>query len=29
VTCKPKSGGAKSKSVTVRPGETAMAMFKN
>ncbi|MDC0741136.1 serine/threonine protein kinase [Polyangium mundeleinium] len=28
VTCKPTSGAAKSKSVTVRPGETAMAMFK-
>ncbi|MDC3956180.1 serine/threonine protein kinase [Polyangium jinanense] len=28
VTCKPSSGAAKSKSVTVRPGETAMAMFK-
>lgn len=28
VTCKPASGAAKSKSVTVRPGETAMAMFK-
>jgi serine/threonine-protein kinase len=28
VTCKPATGAAKSKSVTVRPGETAMAMFK-
>jgi serine/threonine-protein kinase len=28
VTCKPASGAAKSKSVTVRPGETAMAMFR-
>jgi len=28
VTCRPSSGSPKSKSVTVRPGETAMAMFK-
>jgi serine/threonine-protein kinase len=28
VVCRPASGGSKSKSVTVRGGETAMAAFK-
>jgi serine/threonine-protein kinase len=28
VTCKPSSGAAKSKSVTVKTGETAMTTFK-